>query len=321
MRQITYRSAIQEALREEMARDPNVILLGEDIGPGGVYGVTEGLQEKFGEERVIDMPIAETAIVGGAIGAALNGLRPVAEIMHSDFILVAMDGICNVAAKLRFASGGKASAPITIRAPSGASGAGLHHGQSLEACFLNVPGLKLVIPSTPYDAKGLLKASIRDNDPVIFFEHKYSYDVQGEVPEGEFTIPLGRADVKRPGKDVTLIALGGMVRQALEAAADLAAEGIDCEVVDPRTILPLDQKTILDSAAKTRRVVIVHEAPKTGGIGGEIAAVIAEKAFGDLKAPVMRVGAPFTPVPRRPYEEIYLPDKIKIAHAVRRVMA
>jgi pyruvate dehydrogenase E1 component beta subunit len=321
MRQITYRSAIREALREEMTRDPNVILLGEDIGPGGVYGVTEGLQERFGEERVIDMPIAETAIVGGAIGAALNGLRPVAEIMHSDFILVAMDGICNVAAKLRFASGGKASAPITIRAPSGASGAGLHHGQSLEACFLNVPGLKLVMPSTPYDAKGLLKASIRDNDPVIFFEHKYSYEVEGEVPEEEYTISLSRADVKRLGKDVTLIALGGMVSQALEAAADLAGEGIDCEVVDPRTILPLDQKTILDSVAKTRRVVIVHEAPKTGGIGGEIAAVIAEKAFGDLKAPIMRVAAPFTPVPRRPYEKIYLPDKIKIADAARKIMA
>jgi pyruvate dehydrogenase E1 component beta subunit len=267
------------------------------------------------------MPIAETAIVGGAIGAALNGLRPVAEIMHSDFILVAMDGICNVAAKLRFASGGKASAPITIRAPSGASGAGLHHGQSLEACFLNVPGLKLVMPSTPYDAKGLLKASIRDNDPVIFFEHKYSYEVEGEVPEEEYTISLSRADVKRLGKDVTLIALGGMVSQALEAAADLAGEGIDCEVVDPRTILPLDQKTILDSVAKTRRVVIVHEAPKTGGIGGEIAAVIAEKAFGDLKAPIMRVAAPFTPVPRRPYEKIYLPDKIKIADAARKIMA
>lgn len=320
MRQISYRSAIREALWDEMNRDPNVILLGEDIGPGGVYGVTEGLQEKFGEERVIDMPIAETAIVGGAIGAALNGLRPVAEIMHSDFILVAMDGICNVAAKLRFASGGKASAPITIRAPSGASGAGLHHGQSLEACFLNVPGLKLVMPSTPYDAKGLLRASIRDNDPVIFFEHKYSYEMQGEVPEEEYTIPLGRADVKRLGKDVTLIALGGMVRQALEAADDLAMEGIDCEVVDPRTILPLDQKTILDSVAKTRRVVIVHEAPKTGGVGGEIAAVIAEEAFGDLKAPVMRVGAPFTPVPRRPYEEIYLPNKTKITHAVKRIM-
>jgi acetoin:2,6-dichlorophenolindophenol oxidoreductase subunit beta len=320
MRQISYRSAIREALWDEMSMDPNVILLGEDIGPGGVYGVTEGLQEKFGEERVIDMPIAETAIVGGSIGAALNGLRPVAEIMHSDFIFVAMDGICNVAAKVRFASGGKASVPITIRAPSGASGAGLHHGQSLEACFMNVPGLKLVMPSTPYDAKGLLRASIRDNDPVIFFEHKYSYEMQGEVPEEEYTIPLGRADVKRLGKDVTLIALGGMVRPALEAADGLAMEGIECEVVDPRTILPLDRKTILDSVVKTRRVVIVHEAPKTGGIGGEIAAVIAEEAFGDLKAPIMRVGAPFTPVPRRPYEEIYLPNKIKITHAVKRIV-
>ncbi len=320
MRKIKYKQAINEALREEMERDGTVVLFGEDIGPGGVYGLTEGLAERFGEDRVIDMPIAETAIVGGCIGAALNGLRPVAEIMHSDFILVAMDGICNVAAKLRFATGGKAAVPITIRAPSGASGIGLHHGQSLEACFQNFPGLKLVMPSTPYDAKGLLKASIRDDDPVIFFEHKNSYESEGEVPEEEYTVPLGQADVKRPGKDVTIIALGGMVHQALEAAADLAREGIECEVIDPRTILPLDQKTILDSVVRTRRAVIVHEAPKTGGIGGEIAAVIAEKAFGELKAPVMRVGAPFTPLPRIPYEKIYVPDKMKIADAVKKVM-
>ncbi len=320
MRKISYRAAIREALLEEMESDPDVILLGEDIGPGGVYGVTEGLQTKFGEDRVIDMPIAETAIVGGAIGAALNGLRPVAEIMHSDFILIAMDGICNVAAKMRFASGGKASAPITIRTASGASGAGLHHGQSLEACFQNIPGLKLVMPSTPADAKGLLKASIRDDDPVIFFEHKYSYGLEGEVPDGDYTIPLGLADIKRRGKDVTIIASGGMVREALEAAADLAVDGIDCEVIDPRTILPLDENTILGSVAKTRRAVIVHEAPKTGGAGGEIAAMIAEKAFGDLKAPVLRVGAPFMPVPRRPYEQIYLPDKGKIIAAVRKVI-
>jgi acetoin:2,6-dichlorophenolindophenol oxidoreductase subunit beta len=317
MKKISYRAAIREALREEMERDPGVILLGEDIGPGGVYRVTEGLQAAFGEERVIDMPIAETAIVGAAIGAALNGLRPVAEIMHSDFILVAMDGICNVAAKMRFASGGKASSAITIRAPSGASGAGLHHGQSLEACFQNVPGLKLVMPSTPADAKGLLKASIRDDDPVIFFEHKGSYGVEGEVPDGDYTIPLGVADIKRPGKDVTVIALAGMVREAMDAAAELAAEGIDCEVVDPRTIVPLDERTILESVARTGRAVIVHEAPKTGGVGGEIAGVIAEKAFGNLKAPVVRVGAPFMPVPRRPYEQTYLPDKGKIIAAVR----
>ncbi len=317
MRQITFRTALNEALREEMERDPAVILLGEDISPGGIFKVTEGLAEKFGEERVIDTPIAETVVVGGAIGASLNGLRPVAEIMHSDFIFVAMDGICNFAAKQRFASGGKVGVPITIRTPCGASGAGLHHGQSLEACFQNIPGLKIVMPSTPYDAKGLLKSSIRDDDPVIFFEPKYSYSSMGEVPEGEYTIPLGKADVKREGKHVTIVTFGGMVKPALAAADELAAGSIECEVIDLRTILPLDQKTILDSVAKTHHAVIVHEAPKTGGVGGEVAAVIAEKAFRDLRAPIIRVAAPFMPVPRRPYEELYLPDKNKIITAVK----
>ncbi len=311
------KAALQEALREEMERDPAVILLGEDITPGSMFKVTEGLAERFGEERVIDMPIAETAIVGAAIGASLNGLRPVVEIMHNDFIFVAMDGICNFAAKQRFASGGRMGVPIVIRTPSGASGAGLHHGQSLEACFQNVPGLKLVMPSTPYDAKGLMKTCIRDDDPVIFFEHKYSYAVTGEVPEGEYTIPLGKADVKRAGKDVSIITYGGMVKHAVAAAEELAPAGIDCEVVDLRTILPMDQKTILDSVTKTHHAVIVHEAPKTGGVGGEIAAVIGEKAFRHLEAPVIRVAAPFMPVPRRPYEELYLPDKKKIIAAVR----
>jgi pyruvate dehydrogenase E1 component beta subunit len=320
MRRITFREAIREALIEEMEQDEEIILLGEDIGPGGIYGVTEGIMARFGEERVIDTPIAETAIVGGALGAAINGLRPVAEIMHSDFLFVCMDGICNVAAKLRFASGGKVGAPITIRTASGVSGAGMHHGQSLEACFQNVPGLKLVMPSTPYDAKGLLKTSIRDNDPVIFFENKSSYKMEGEVPDKDYTIPLGQADIKRMGKDVTIIALGAMVGRALEAAADLYGEGISCEVIDPRTILPLDQKTILESAAKTHRVVIVHESPKTGGFGGEIAATIAEKVFHELKAPVVRVGAPFMPVPRRPFEEMYLPNKEKIVQAVKKIL-
>lgn len=318
MKHMTLRAALQEGLREEMERDPAVILLGEDITEGSLFKVTEGLAEKFGEERVIDMPIAETAVVGAAIGASLNGLRPVAEIMHSDFIFVAMDGICNFAAKQRFASGGKVGVPIVIRAPSGVCGAGLHHGQSLEACFHNVPGLKLVMPSTPYDAKGLMKSSIRDDDPVIFFEPKYSYGSEGEVPEGDYTIPLGQADVKRTGKDVTIVTYGGMVKHSLSAAADLAPLGMDCEVVDLRTILPIDQKTIVDSVAKTHRAVIVHEAPKTGGIGGEIAAILAEKAFGYLRAPVLRVGAPFVPVPRRPYEELYVPDKKKIMEAVKR---
>jgi len=319
MRNITYRAAINEALWEEMEKDKAVILLGEDISPGGNFEVTEGLVDKFGEERIIDTPIAETVIIGSAIGAALAGLRPVAEIMHVDFIFVCMDGICNWAAKQRFTSGGKVSIPITIRTTYGARGFGPHHGQCLEACFQNIPGLKLIMPSTPYDAKGLLKSAIRDDDPVIFFENKNSYNEQGEVQEGEYTVPLGKADVKRKGKDVTIVAIGSMVKKALEAADDLAIEGIDCEVIDPRTILPLDQKTIIDSVIKTHQVVVVHEAPKTGGVGGEIAAVIMENAFHHLKSPIIRIGAPFTPVPRPPFQEIYLPNKEKIVSGVKKL--
>jgi acetoin:2,6-dichlorophenolindophenol oxidoreductase subunit beta len=321
MRKITFKAALTEALSEEMERDGRVFLLGEDLGPGGIFGVTGGLLDQFGPGRVVDTPIAETAIIGAAIGAAICGLRPVPEIMHSDFMFVAMDGICNFAAKMRFSSGGKTGVPITIRTASGTAGLGLHHGQSLEACFQNIPGLKLVMPSTPYDAKGLLKSSIRDEDPVIFFEPKASYKELGEVPEGEYTIPLGKADVKRKGKDVTIVALGTMVKQALAAADDLAGEGIDCEVIDPMTILPLDRETILGSIARTHRVVIVHEAPKTGGVGGEIAGLIAEEAFHELHAPVIRVGAPFMPIPRRPYEAMYLPNKEKIAQAVKKSIA
>jgi acetoin:2,6-dichlorophenolindophenol oxidoreductase subunit beta len=317
VRRINCRTAINEALAEEMKRDETVILLGEDIGPGGVGGVTAGLQSKFGEKRVVDMPIAETAIVGSAIGASLAGLRPVAEIMHVDFIFICMDGICNWAAKQRFLSGGAVGVPITIRAPHGARGIGPHHGQCLEACFQNIPGLKIVMPSTPYDAKGLLKAAIRDNDPVIYLESKYGYDREGEVPEEEYTVALGKADIKRAGRDVTIVALGIMVYHALEAAEELAAQGISCEVVDPRTILPLDREAILGSVAKTGRAVVVHEAPKTGGVGGEIAAIIAEHAFTSLKSPVVRVGAPFTPLPRKPYEKLYLPNKDHIIRAVK----
>jgi len=320
MRKITYRAAINEALREEMARDDKVFLIGEDISPGGLFGVTKGLAGGFGLDRVIDTPIAETSIIGASIGASLAGLRPVAEIMFVDFILVCMDGICNWAAKQRFTSGGKVSVPVTIRTTYGAGGAGPHHGQCLEACFQNIPGLKLVMPSTPYDAKGLLKSAVRDNDPVLFFEDKMSYDDEGEVPEGEYAIPLSRADVKRTGKDVTIVAIGSMVKRALAAAEGLAGQGIECEVIDPRTILPLDEGTILDSVMKTRRAVVVHEAPRRGGVGAEIAAVIAEKAFDELESPVERVGALFTPIPRPPFESIYLPNKEKIVDAVRRTL-
>lgn len=319
MRQITYRNALNEALREELDRDADIIMLGEDIGPGGVMGVTAGLLAAFGEDRIIDMPIAETAIAGAAVGAALAGLRPVAEIMHSDFLFICMDSIVNWMAKQRFLTGGEVSLPVTIRSPYGARGIGPHHAQCIEACLHNIPGLKLVMPATPYDAKGLMKTAIRDNDPVIFFESKYGYDLEGEVPEEDYSIPLGKADIKRKGADVTIVALGSMVPQALAAAQELAADGIDCEVVDPRTIVPLDHGAIIDSVTRTHRAVIAHEAPKTGGVGGEIAAVIAEKAFTSLKAPIIRIGAPFTPVPRRPYEKIYLPDKDKIKKAVQQL--
>ena len=321
MRTITFREAIHEALQEEMERDSTVILIGEDIGPGGVYGVTKGLQKKFGRERVVDTPIAETAIIGGAIGASVNGLRPVAEIMRADFIFVGMDGIVNFAAKLRFATSGRVSVPITIRTVCGSSGRGPHHGQSVEACFLNVPGLKMAMPSTPYDAKGLMKTAIRDNDPVLFFEYGKLYGMEGKIPEEDYAIPFGKADVKMKGKDVTVVAFGSMVGEALAAAEELAKSGVECEVVDPRTIMPLDQEVILDSVKKTHRAVIVHEAPKIGGIGGEIAALIAEKAFSDLKAPVMRVGALYTPIPRPPFEAIYLPNKDKIIQAVKRTFS
>ena len=319
MRLTTYRNAINEALREEMERDADIIMLGEDIGPGGVMGVTAGLLAEFGEERIIDMPIAETAIAGAALGAALAGLRPIAEIMHSDFLFICMDNICNWMAKQRFLTGGDVGVPVTIRAPYGARGIGPHHGQCLEACLANIPGLKLVMPATPYDAKGLMKTAIRDDDPVIFYESKYGYAMEGEIPDEDYTIPLGKADIKRQGKDVTIIAIGSMVPEAMAAAEDLMNNGIDCEVLDPRTILPLDHAAIIASVSKTGRVVIAHEAPRTGGVGGEISAVIAEHAFHALQAPVMRVGAPFIPVPRRPYEKDYLPNRDKIKKAVQKI--
>jgi pyruvate dehydrogenase E1 component beta subunit len=319
MKRISYRNALNEALREEMTRDPDIIMLGEDIGPGGVMGVTAGLLAEFGAERIIDMPIAETAIAGAAVGTALAGLRPVAEIMHSDFLFICMDSIVNWMAKQRFLTGGAVGLPITIRSPYGARGIGPHHGQCIEACLQNIPGLKLVMPATPYDAKGLMKTAIRDNDPVIFFESKYGYNTEGEVPELDYAIPLGQAEIKRAGKDVTIVALGSMVLQALEAAEELAAQGIDCEILDPRTIVPLDRTAIIASVSKTRRAVIAHEAPKIGGVGGEIAALIAERAFHTLQAPIIRVGAPYTPVPRHPYEKLYLPDKDKIKDAVQQL--
>ena len=324
MRKLTMRAAINEALRQEMRRDPNVYVIGEDVGVfGGCFGVTAGLIDEFGPKRVIDTPITESAIIGNALGAAATGLRPVAEIMFMDFVGVTMDQIYNQAAKMRYMFGGKAKIPMVIRTACGAGGsAAAQHSQSLEAWFMHVPGLKVVAPSTAYDAKGLLVSSIRDDNPVIFVEHKFIYDLEGEVPEDIYTIPLGKADVKRQGSDVTVIATMAMVHKALEAAEELSKEGISVEVIDPRTLQPLDGETIIESVKKTHKVVIVHEAVKFAGPGAEIAAMIAEEAFDYLDAPITRVAAPFTPVPFSPVlEQEYIPSKEKIIAAIREVVA
>jgi len=328
MRELTFVEAISQALHEEMARDERVFVIGEDIrigyGKGGAFGATNGLFARFGPERVIDTPISESAIAGMAVGAALWGMRPVAEIMFSDFLALAMDHIANSAAKMRYAYAGEAIVPVVFRmAFGGGVGAALHHSQSPEAWITNVPGLKIVMPSTPYDAKGLLKSAIRDDNPVVFFEHKYQYSrLKGPVPEEEYVLPLGKADIKREGEDITIIAFGAMVHQALAAAASLASEGIKAEVLDPRTLVPLDKQTILQSVKKTGRVIIVHEAPTFGGFGGEIAAMIIEEAFYSLDAPIKRIGAPYTPVPVSPIlEKFYLPNAEKIVTAAKEMLA
>jgi len=324
MRKLTMRAAINEALRQEMRRDPNVYVIGEDVGVfGGCFGVTAGLIDEFGPKRVIDTPITESAIIGNALGAAATGLRPVAEIMFMDFVGVTMDQIYNQAAKMRYMFGGKAKIPMVIRTACGAGGsAAAQHSQSLEAWFMHVPGLKVVAPSTAYDAKGLLVSSIRDDNPVIFVEHKFIYDLEGEVPEDIYSIPLGKADVKRQGSDVTVIATMAMVHIALEVAEELSKEGISVEVIDPRTLQPLDGETIIESVKKTHKVVIVHEAVKFAGPGAEIAAMIAEEAFDYLDAPIKRVAAPFTPVPFSPVlEQAYIPSKEKIIAAVKEAVA
>jgi pyruvate dehydrogenase E1 component beta subunit len=327
MQELTFGEAINQALHEEMARDERVYVIGEDVrvgyGRGGVFGVTNGLFDKFGPDRVIDTPISESAIAGTSVGAALLGMRPVAEIMFSDFLPLAMDHIANSAAKMHYAYAGEATVPVVFRMAFGAGvGAAMHHSQSPEAWIANVPGLKVVMPSTPSDAKGLMKSAIRDDNPVVFFEHKFLYSrLKGPVPEEEYLIPLGKADVKRTGEDLTIIATGAMVHQALTAADTLASEGVKAEVLDPRTLVPLDREAILNSVKKTGRVIIVHEAPVSGGIGGEIAAIIAEEAFYSLDAPIKRVGAPFTPVPASPIlEKFYLPNAEKIVRATKEIL-
>lgn len=326
MKEITYLEAINEALTEEMERDERVFIMGEDIGVGyggGIFGATRGLLDKFGPERVIDTPISESAIAGCAVGAALIGYRPIVEFMFSDFMTIAMDQIVNFAAKMRWCLGGEVGIPIVYRSAYGAGvGAGLQHSQSFEAWFAHVPGLKVVVPSTPADAKGLLKAAVRDDDPVIFFEHKFLYrQLKGPVPEGDYVVPIGKGDVKREGKDITIIAFSAMVQRALEAANVLDKNGISAEVVDPRTLLPLDEEIILKSVEKTGKVIIVHEAPVFGGFGGEIAALLADKAFDCLDAPVKRVGALFCPVPfSLTMEQLYLPNLDRILRAARELL-
>jgi acetoin:2,6-dichlorophenolindophenol oxidoreductase subunit beta len=323
MAQMNMSLAIRSAMELEMERDPAVFQIGEDIGlSGGVFGTTAGLYAKFGDKRVMDTPISESGFVGAATGAAALGLRPVVSLMFVDFIGVCLDQILNQAAKMRYMFGGKAKIPMVVRANFGAGlGAGAQHSQSLEAFFMHIPGLKVVMPSTPYDAKGLLIAAIRDDNPVIFLEHKLLYGLQGEVPDESYTIPIGSADIKRPGTDVTLVATGLMVHKALSAAEKAEADGISVEVLDPRSLLPLDETAILESVKKTHRLIIVHEEVKFAGSGAEIAALAAEKAFDYLDAPIMRLGAPFCPVPFSPVlEAAYLPDEAAISAALRSIM-
>lgn len=316
--------AVNEALAEEMERDPRVFLIGEDIGlHGGAFGVTKGLFQRFGPERVRQTPISEAAIVGAALGAALVGARPVAELMYIDFVTLAMDQVVNQAAKVKYMFGGKARVPMVIRAPFGAGrGNAAQHSQSLEAWFCHVPGVKVVMPSSAADGKGLLKSAIRDDNLVIFLESKHLYFQKGPVPEGEYTVPLGVAEVKRAGRDVTVVATGWMVNLALRAAEGLAAEGIDVEVVDPRTLWPLDKEAILNSVRKTGRLVVVHEAVKRFGFGAEVAALVTESdAFDYLDAPIERVAAAEVPVPfSKALEDLYLPDQEKIIAACRRTL-
>ena len=323
MRELSYLEAVREALRQEMQNDERVFIIGEDVGVyGGAFGVTRGLVEEFGEERVLDTPISEYGIAGAITGAALTGMRPVGEIMFMDFTTFAMEQLVNQAAKMRFMFGGTIEVPFVLRCPAGSgSGAAAQHSQSLENWFVHVPGLKVVMPSTPYDVKGLLLSSIRDDNPVIFVEHKLLYRTKGPVPEEAFTIPLGSADVKRPGRDLTIVATSIMVKRSLEAADVLAQDGIEAEVVDPRTLKPLDEETIIQSVVKTGRVLIVHEACKTGGFGGELAAVIAgSEAFDYLDAPIVRLAGRDMPIPySRILEYHTVPQVENIVQAARQL--
>ncbi|MFB3040222.1 MAG: alpha-ketoacid dehydrogenase subunit beta [Candidatus Poribacteria bacterium] len=320
---LTYRDALKEALREEMQRDETVFLMGEDIAEyGGAYKVTDGLYHEFGKERVRNTPISEAAIIGTALGAAITGMRPVAELMYIDFTTVGMDQIVNQVAKIRYMVGGQLNVPLVIRTQGGPGrSSAAQHGQSLEAWFVHVPGLLVVMPSTPADAKGLLKTAIRDDNPVMFIEHKLLYTEEGEVPDGDYTIPFGVADVKREGSDLTIVATSRMVLKVLDAAEELSAEGIEVEVIDPRTLVPLDEETILNSVRKTNRLIIAHEAVGRAGFGAELAALVVRKAFDYLDAPIERVAAAPVPVPFAPVmENFVIPDKDDVIEAARKLV-
>lgn len=323
MKTLTYREAVREAMREEMKRDDKIFIMGQDVGPyGGEHRVSGDLHSEFGEWRVKDAPISEQGIIGSALGAAITGCRPIAEIPFMDFITLPMDQIVNQAAKFCHTFGGQTGVPMVIRTGMGGYiRAAQQHSQCLEAWFVHIPGLKVAIPSTPYDAKGLLKTAIRDNNPVIFVEHKYLYGMEGQVPDEEYTIPLGVGEIKKEGNDITVIATSYMVHKALNVANKLENEGISVEVVDPRTLFPLDKEILLNSVKKTSRVVIVHEAPLRGGTGGEIAAIIADEGFEYLDAPIKRIGAKDTPIPfPSVLEDFVLPSEKDIEDTIREIM-
>ena len=319
-RELTMAQAIREAIAEEMRRDESVFVIGEDVAEAGTpFKVLSGLVEEFGTDRVLDTPISEPGFTGMGVGAAMTGRRPVVDIMFGDFLGLVMDQVANQAAKVHYMSGGKLSVPLTIRTTMGATRrSAAQHSQSLHAWVSHIPGLKVVLPSTPYDAKGLMKSAIRDNSPVVFFEDKMNYQQRGRVPVAEYTIPLGLADIKRPGKDVTLIATSSMVLVALEAAEVLAQEGIECEVVDPRTTVPLDRDALIESVRRTTRAVVVDEGHRSYGVGAELAAVVAEGAFYHLDAPVRRLGAMDVPIPFSPVlEDLTVPTAEVLAETVR----
>ncbi|MFA5859230.1 MAG: alpha-ketoacid dehydrogenase subunit beta [Elusimicrobiota bacterium] len=325
MREIMYWQAINEALNEEMARDKTIFVMGEDVAIyGGAYGVTRGLYEKYGEERVRDSAISEAAIVGAGLGAAMTGMRPVVEIMYVDFMGIAMDQLNNQVAKIRYMFGGKCKVPMVIRTEGGAGRTlGAHHSQSLEAWFMHIPGIKVVMPATPYDAKGLLKSAIREDNPVMFIEHKMLYNTKGQVPEvgDDYVIPIGKADIKRKGEDVTIIAHSRAVLRAMEAAKELEQENVNVEIVDLRTILPLDIETIVESVKKTNRVLIVSEETKTGSTSAEVAMQIIEHAFDYLDAPIARLNGADVPMPKSPVlEALAIPQKNDIVKAVRELL-